>query len=457
MHAKTFEALKDIRGKFEEPVEEKEVRHRTSNTVRDLANSMKYADHATLRKRDLMIQEILGVVLIHINQLNSPKTALQLLGKASGLSQNRQSADNQIQKNIIKAGQALKNYLKVTRKKKTRFGKYDPTAARSHWMNAFNENLQEAILAVQTDIQKREGTFFEKLIQNSRSDLPIKLPDTKKVTYVESPMVVNLKTSPTNVDKRTKFRIVEGKLILLAKANLIGLNTTKNKATKGLVATANKYAEKKFGATVYPSAIPRPSKNIMWFLVLDFGVNIDSATFAEDMALTKSVGGIVDPQEAATLADYVNQFNAIKERQRIVNLENQKAARKAFEAEFDYVFEDLKIEKRKLEGLVEVQGILAKEFSSLTSLTGEVADGLQVKQYNTKAFDAFFETFMRQQMSHAEKRNHARLSVLDQRVEARYIYFCHAEVAIAATRSRAIIKGIQARLDEAKRLKREVA
>lgn len=458
MLMKTFEGLKDVRDKFrdDEEAQEDAANKEANSAIRNLVTNTKYGDHANLRKRDLIVQELLQLVLMHVNQLNSPRTALKLLGRASGAAQNRQtrSKDNPIQSNIITAGQALKNYLKVGRKKKTKFGKYNPTHAKTHWLQKFNDAIQDALVEVQIDIQKREGSFFDNLIRSAKVELPLKLPESKKVIYATAPVVVNLKTTAAKISAKTKFNIIEGRLVLLTEAKIIGLNTTKTKATKGLVATANQYAEKKYGATVYPTAIARPSKNILWFLVLDFDVNIDSAVFSENLAVTSDVDGIFDPREAATLADYVNRFNALKEQRQRLNRETQRSARIDFEKDFVNVYDDIKIERRKLEALVEGQHILANEFALLTSIDHEAESGLAIKQYDTKSFYDFFDNFVKLQQSESLNRNKGRLEALWQRVEARYVYFCYQELARAATRSRAILKGMTARLEEAKKMRR---
>lgn len=462
MLMKTFEGLKEVRGKFkdtEDAAKEDAANREANSVIRNLVNSSKYGDHESLRKRDLIIQELLQLVLMHVNQLNSPRTAIKILGRASGIAQSRQqrSKDNPIQSNVIGAGQALKNYLKVGRKRKTKFGKYNPTHAKAHWLQKFNDCIQDALVEVQVDIQKREGSFFENLIRSAKTELPIKLPESKKVVYATAPVVVNLKTSAAKVDNRVKFSIIEGRLILLPKAKLVGLNTTKTKTTKGLVATANKHAEKKYGATVYPVALARPSKNILWFLVLDFGVNIDSAVFSENLSVTSDVEGISDPREAATLADYVTRFNALKEQRQQINREAQKTARLDFERDFANVYSDIKIERRKLEALVEAQGILANQFALLTSMDHEAETGLAIKQYDTNAFDAFFNDFIRLQQAQAVNRNKARLEALAQRIEARYTFFCHQQLAREATKSRATLKAMLARLEDAKKFRRQPA
>lgn len=458
MLMKTFEGLKDVRDKFQDDEDAKEdASNREANSsIRNLVTTTKYGDHASLRKRDLIVQELLQLVLVHINQLNSPRTALKLLGRASGIAQNRQTRakDNPIQSNIIAAGQALKNHLKVGRKRKTKFGKYNPEHAKAHWLQKFNDSVQDALVEVQVDIQKREGSFFENLSRTAKIELPIKLPESKKVIYANAPVVVNLKITAAKINNKTKFTIIEGRLILLSNAKIIGINTSKNKATKGLIATVNKYAEKKHGATVHPVAIARPSKNILWFLVLDFGVNIDSAMFSENLSVTSDVDGVSDPREAATLADYVNRFNALKEQRQLLNRETQRSARLEFEKDFAHVYEDVKAEKRKLEAIIEGQSLLANEFALLTSMDHEAESGLSIKQYDTESFYNFFANFVKLQQAGSLNRNKGRLEALWQRVEARYVFFCYQELSRAATRSRAILKGMTARLEEAKKMRR---
>ena len=456
MPIKTFDDLKDVRHKFEVADElDRQADKRAGSSVRELLRNSKYADHSDLRKRDLIIQELLQLALAHVNKINSPRTAIKVLSRASGIAQSVQSSNNLIQKNIIAAAQALKNYLKVSRKKKTKFGKYDPTLAKSHWMQKFNEALQNSILEVQTDIQKREGTFFANVVGNAKTDLPINLPASKKYLTVTAPIIVNLKASPAKVSSKTKFSIIEGRLILIPEAKLIGVNAPRMKATKGVVADVDAHAQRKHGATVYPVPVARPAKNILWFVVLDFGVSIESAVFAESIAISSGVDGISTPIEASSLSDYVNKFNELKAQRQLVNLQTQRHNRKEFEQDFSHVINDLKYEKRRLESVLEYKTNLEKAFASLTSLDNEEESGLTIKQYDTKIFDEFFADFIKMQQNSAVNRNRARLEVLDQRIEARYVYFCHQEVMREATRSRAIIKGIVARLEQAKKERRE--
>lgn len=455
MPIKTFDDLKDVRHKFEIADElDRRAEKKASSSMRDLLRNSKYADHSDLRKRDLIIQELLQLALSHVNKINSPRTAIKVLSRASGIAQGIQSSTG-IQKNIIAAVQALKNYVKVSRKKKTKFGKYDPTLAKSHWMQKFNEAIQNSILEVQTDIQKREGTFFSSLVSNAKTDLPINLPASKKFLTVTAPVIVSLKVSPAKVNTKTKFSIIEGRLILLPEAKLVGVNAPKMKATKGVVAAVDAHVQRKHGATVYNIPVSRPAKNILWFLVLDFGVNVESAVFAESVSLSGGVDGVSTPIEAASLSDYVAKFNELRTQRQFLNLQTQRTNRIEFEKDYAPVIKDLAYEKRRLEAVLEYKSNLEKEFAGLTSMDNEVETGLAIKQYDTKAFDEFFHDFIRLQQSSSVNRNKARLEVLEQRLEARYVYFCHQEVAREATKSRAIIKGIIARLEQAKKDRRE--
>lgn len=452
MKMKSLDALKDVRHKFVEQedqanlikAQEQTRKQEADRELSALSVSGYEIDHDQYRRRDLMIQKLLTVALEHVTKLESPKTATKILSRAVAI-----SPSAGIKRYVSSANQSLKNFMRVSRKKKTRFGKYNPTHAKAHWMDKFHESIQEALLEVQTDVQKREGNFFHSLIEH-RSSLPIELPATKKHTFKKSPVMVTIRGNVYDISKHVGPRVIEGRLVMLSQAHLIGINTNKDKATKAIIAKANALAATKYGATVYDKPIHRPSKNILWFLVLDFGFNVDTAIFAEDLSVAANVEGVEAPYQTANLSDYVQRFNQMMDRKQKINLQVQRTNRLDFEAKFSHVYEDLEHETRRLEVLVEIQRKLEKEFASLTSPDGEPENGLSLKQYYSHHFDNFFHKFMRSQIATSINFTTTRYAVFEQKMLARYTYHVADQVRREATKARYIIKAIRKKLEEEK-------
>lgn len=483
MRMKSFKALKSIRHKFVDQkaeskkeeqarlrrIEEKLRTERENYKAQQLADaeqssatatkeankaiskfSKKYPDHQEIRTRDLAVEELLSLALHHVTHLNSFDTAKRILTRANMLLPSevniRRFANSTNKNPIRRAYIALNNLIKVSKKKKYRTGgKYDPTHAKQHWKNAFNEAIQDAFLEVRIDIHKREGTFFSS-INTMTSDLPVVMSESKKYITRTSPLVVNVKGSLKAIHPDAKPRLIEGKLVLLNNVNLIGLRATPAmRATKGQIKDANEIAGRKFEATVYPIPIARPSQNIMWFLVLDFGVAIDAAMFTEHM----STSGIIEAQSpivASNLSDFIQRFTAVKEQHARMQMQVNRELRLNFERDHAEMYDLIRTNQTVLDALIEKKKQLEEEFASLTSFDGDSQGGLPIRSYNTK-FDDFFIKFIRRQIATAAgSLREARLAAIDQRIEARYIYWLHNEVLIEASKLRSRIHAIQEQL-----------
>lgn len=428
--------------------ESEDVSKEASKQVNKLTDK-KYLDHNDIHRRDLAVEELLSLALHHVTHLNSFDTAKRILSRANALLPSevnvRRFANDNNKNPIRQAYIALNNLIKVSKKKRYKTGgKYDGTYAKQHWMNKFNEAIQEAFLEVRIDINKREGTFFTS-INSMTSDLPVVMSDEKKYIRKTTQVVVNVRGSLKAIYKEAKPKLIEGKLVLLQKANLIGIRATPAmRATKGQLQTANEIAAKRYEATVYNMPVARPSQNIMWFLVLDFGVGIDAVMFPEYMS-TSGIPEAQSPVVASNLADFIQRFNEAKTQQSRMNMEINRQKRVEFESAHAEIYDMIKSNEIVLDALVEKKKALEEEFSSLTSFDGDGQTGLSIRSYNTK-FEDFFLQFMRRQISTSTNIRDSRLAVVDQRVEARYIYWLHSAVMVEASKIRSRINAIQEQL-----------
>lgn len=483
MRMKSFKALKSIRHRFvdqeaeskrEEQAKLRRIEHklrteREQYKAQQLADAekqsddvskeagkqiskltdKKYLDHKDIHNRDLAVEELLSLALHHVTHLNSYDTAKRILSRANALLPSevnvRRFANASNKNPIRRAFVALSNLIKVSKKKRYRSGgKYDGTYAKKHWLNEFNEAIQEAFLEVRIDINKREGTFFTQ-INSMTSDLPVVMSEEKKYIRKTAQVVVNVRGSLKGIYPEAKPKLIEGKLVLLQKANLIGLKATPSmRATKGQLEAANRIATDRYEATVYHTPIARPSQNIMWFLVLDFGVGVDTVMFPEYMA-TSGIPEAQSPVVASNLADFIQRFNEAKAQQIRMNTELNRQKRIEFESSHAEHYDMIKTNEIVLDALVEKKKELEEEFSSLTSFDGDSQTGLSIRSYNTR-FEDFFLQFMRRQIATANNIRESRLGVIEQRIEARYIFWLHSEVMREASKIRSRINAIQEQL-----------
>lgn len=434
---------------------EREVDVASAETTKAITklNDKKYSDHNDIRRRDLAVEELLSLALHHVTQLNSYDTAKRILSRANALLPSevnvRRFADATNKNPIRRAFIALNNLVKVSKKKRYRIGgKYDGTNAKQHWLNVFHEAIQDAFVEVRIDIQKREGSFFSS-INSVMSDLPTMISNDKKYIRKTAQVVVNVRGSLKGIYPSAKPKLIEAKLVLLNKANLIGIKTTPGlRATKGQLKEANEIAAKKYEATVYHAPIPRPSQNIMWFLVLDFGVGIDAAMFPEHMS-TSGLQEAQSPIVASNLSDFIRKFNDAQDQRQRVNMEINRTLRLEFEAAHRETYDIVKTNNIVLDALVTKKKELEEEFASLTSFDGDAQNGLSIRSYNTK-FDDFFMQFMRRQISSSVNMRDTRLGVIEQRKDARYVYWLHRQVLLEASKIRSRLAAINAQLQEEK-------
>ena len=170
--------------------------------------------------------------------------------------------------------------------------------------------------------------------------------------------------------------------------------------------------------------------------------------FPEHMS-TSGLQEAQSPIVASNLSDFIRKFNDAQDQRQRVNMEINRTLRLEFEAAHRETYDIVKTNNIVLDALVTKKKELEEEFASLTSFDGDAQNGLSIRSYNTK-FDDFFMQFMRRQISSSVNMRDTRLGVIEQRKDARYVYWLHRQVLLEASKIRSRLAAINAQLQEEK-------
>ena len=359
-------------------------------------------------KQNQRTLELINKALEHIRVYDSRDTALQLVGKAYKYCP---SIRNKF--NISTAAKSLRAAIKAEKwsKSKRKF-RHIREGTISNNMETFFDNIAEAALAIQIDIEKNNKTFFKSIQKNYHSELPVTLPDTKSYKLYTAPTIVMVNGS---IDKQRKIQHLEHSLFLIEDANLIGVNSDKCKKP---LEKANAIAKKR-GITIYEQAIARPSSNIVWFLIQDFGCKIKFASFPEFLDV---------PDETDLSYDGLSRKSQqMEEHERRLKNTKLRSIREQFYSDNATIIQDIKTLTLEYENFLSDRKKLNEEFIAITTFDDQLG-GLDMKFRNR--LHSWSLQYRSALLSDGVPFELANKYALEQRVEANTVFYDGEEIKV---------------------------
>lgn len=407
---KVLKDLKKQKKKFIIP-EAKEVKNQTEDVVirprpqqiEDDISAASFQDELdTQVKRDQKTISFLNLALKHARVYDSKETALEIMNKAYNFCP---SVFNK--KKISYASQSLKAAIKAEKwaKSRKRRRHVDEHTVQKN-VNTFYEKVSEAVLSISIEIEKRTNQLFKRVKEEYASELPLSLSDTKSYTKKKAHVIANCVGRP--IGKSTHL---EAQLYLLSDVTVIGINSSKTKDTLKKAETI----ASKIGTVIHPAKLGRPSENIDWYLVSNFGVKITVASFADALYLSDSASG-----GALTYEDYIKGQEAENRIQIKLRTQRLRALRTQFAEDNSTVHSDIKALQGELANLEAERDHLKERFNSIT-MVSDTDKGLTVNQYRqlNKKMEAYRESLiLKGGMTFVE----ANVNMIKQRIEARSYY-----------------------------------
>lgn len=322
--------------------------------------------------RDEKCIKMMNMAVTHVRTYDSKETAIELMHRAY-----KTCTSVYNRRLITMATRNLKDAVKAERwalSKKRRRHVDQYTVEKN--ITAFFEKLNDAVISIRVEIEKRTNKLFNRVKTEYSVDLPIDIPESKTHIVTKANIVAHCASKPD-----IKHVRLEANLYLLENATVIGVNIRKAKSS---YAKAEAIAKKR-GATAYDKILSRPSKNIHWYLLLDFGVPITYATFSDLLQVSDAVDG-----EFNSYDEYVKIKEAkdkLKEQLKTRRLAEYRAQ---FEEDNKPLIEDIKRLKLKLSNLTDKRSKLTVELDGLTSFSeeqkGVSAKGIKYLEVFTKQF-----------------------------------------------------------------------
>lgn len=416
--------LKSVRDKFDT----KRVHY-----VPEVLENEVYASNKELVRRNQTVIALLSKVVAVVDLVKEYTTIQKLLTAAEHYIHMQNVAE---QVKIAKDRLRLANRAKVWAKsKKKRVHLSD--GVESRYVEAFNEAISTAILELNKDTAKRRGTYFQTLKHTIFDNLPLDIPKEKKTILREAPVLVFLHDG-AKIQGKTSEQ-VQDNLHLIRNAKVLGVK----RGIRMKFADIEAIAVRKGKCTLFPRSIPKSGSNLDWYLLLDFSAEITNASFVSSMQLP---GYNASDAEGMSLEQYAWVAKKQQEQRAKVATRIQRELRETFEKEEAYSYEQLRYYRNMYDIYAEAETYWEVEFAQLTSLDGSSERGLTPDKYSH--IEAFFEEFMQVKMSEFDATNDTRLGVLQQRVDARYAYFCHKAVREKLRFFRANIKVIRKDIED---------
>jgi len=402
-----------------------------------VVEEVNYREQSDLHNQQNKITiELLEKAIVHVRQYDSLETATKIVAKAF-----HKCPSMYNRKHIVDAQRSLKAAIKADKWAKSRRRKrhVDASTVRRN-IDTFYEKVAETVESIRLDLDKRSLTLFSKIKKQYESTLPLVLPADKKAVKKSAHIIAMCESKPSDKYKTTRL---EGNLYLIENAIVVGINRKAIK-TKASYTTAD-YAEglaKRSGKTIYTSALSRPSDNIDWYLVQDFGTNITFASFADKM-------DVHDNPETDDLSfeGYLKRQSEEKRVAEQYKTKRLRDVREAFNTDNIAIFDDIRTLKISLENMIFERSQIAIEFSNITMLDGH-EKGLDINQVSH-----LYDNSMsyRKQLQHEGLdfyRAH-RMS-LKQRLEAKSCYYDHVDITRKIKETRDRINFLASELEQRK-------
>lgn len=386
----------------------------TDGDVKGLSK-VDFASKEELLRRDKTATKLLQTAMEHINTYDSLETASKIISQAIKLTTSYVVINN--------LKKAKKNLLGAHKSQRVRFKKHYTKAQkdtiRKNSIDAALEYISEALVNLKIEEDKRTGNLFDNLTTRANVDLPIKVKNPKaKYLVREAPVVVSTtKGEPEGV----KSNRLETKLYLIYNASFIGVCVNNMHRGVSPIDFANKKSIEKFGASVYPEPIHRPSDGLNWYLVLNFEAGINYAAFPDYVRASYATESV---EEGSTYSyeDYVKGVLAKEAIDSAMKANRLKTIREAFEADNKELYDQISAHKKFISYKQDQIEALKETFAKLTSLEDGESDGLKANQYGQfdKRFSRIsYENYIDSELAFLKLRK----DLTAQRLEAREIYY----------------------------------
>lgn len=341
----------EVKSKFEVP--------ETDDYEKDFSFTEKSDLQEQLNKKCL---ELLEKSIIHVRKFDSKETGLKLV-----LIAYRKCPSLSVKKYILEAHKALKASIKAEKwLSSKRKKKYVSEATVRKNVDHFYEYISEAVAAVRIELDKSNLTLFSKIKKQYQSEVPLVLPVDKKFVIKHAHVVVMCSSPPNN---KYTIKNLERNFYLIENVPIIGINRNlfKNSLKKAKELVLRK------GKIIYEQALARPSNNIDWYLVLDFGTNVSYVSFADSID-TEELG----VGDNTSYESYLKRVLEEKRTTRKLKTERLRAMRLTFMEENKTLYDDIRIAQSRLDNLDNKKQIVADEFAGITAI-GDFP-GLDVSQ-----------------------------------------------------------------------------
>ena len=373
---------------------------------------------------------LLEKAITHVRKYDSPETASQLMVKAY-----RRCPSLHNRKLVVDARTSLNAAIKADKWAKTRRRKkhVDESTVRRN-IDAFYEKVSEAVAALRLDLDKRNLSLFSKVKKQYESNLPLQIPSEKSIIKRTAHVVCMCDKSPT--DTKYKFTRLESTLFLVENVQVIGINKRKIKLTKE---KAIAYGLKK-GVSIYETPLSRPSDNIDWYLVLDFGVHVKFASFADNLQIEDD-----NLNSDLTYEGYLKKQAEERKTREALKTKRLAEIRGMFATDNIALFEDIRRLSNHIDNMVTERAEISAEFTSVTSVANE--SGLEIGQHR-KIYNRSI-TYRSQLMFEGFDFKYANMMAVKQRLEAKALLIEHQEINMELKKTRAqmtfLVKEVESR------------
>lgn len=364
---KVFKKLQDL-GKVKERfvIPEEKVETKSSNEP-----SFKQEIEQTVARDEKAIK-LMDMAVQHVRVYDSKETAVELMNRAY------KACTSIYNRRLISTStRSLKEAIKAERwmQSKKRRKHVDKLTVEKN-VTTFFEKLNDAVISIKVEIEKRTNKLFNRVKTEYAVDLPIELPESKSYTITKANIVAHCANKPS-----VKHLRLESNLFLIENATIIGINIRK---TNSSYIKAEAVAEKR-GCTVYDKILSRPSKNIHWYLLLNFNSKVTYATFSDSLQVSDAVEGDFNSYD-----EYVRIKEAKDKLKEQLKTRRLLEYRKKFEEENKPLYEDIKQLQIDLSNLIDLRSRMQEELEGLTTFDEE-SKGINTK--NISKLDQFAKEF----------------------------------------------------------------
>lgn len=399
---KKFKDLAKVRDRFKIPEEPKpDLKAVKEKTQQDEFK----AESEEIVKRSQRTIKYIKMAVNHVNTYDSKETALEIVNKAYA------TCPSSYNKRLISnASQSLKAAIKAEKwmKSKRRRRHVDKATVQKN-VNSFHEKINEAVVSISIEIEKRTNQLFKRVKEQYTSDLPLQLALSKPYVVKNAHVILYTMSKPTR-----KVTHLEASLYLAENAKVIGVNT------KSVKTSPLKRAEgvaRKLGYEVYPHRLSRPAENIEWYLISNFGTAITMASFADSMLLEDG-----NSTGYTSYEDFVSAKEAAKRVTDKLKTQRLKSIREQFAEDNVVLVEDIKEVQRQLENNAAELKEMKEHFSSLT-MVSDTSGGLSFGENSVKHLDRVMELYRDNLIRTGMPWLEANKQMLRQRVEAKSYYY----------------------------------